>query len=844
MRSRIFAYPYSTTLTEEERDMYKILVVLCAILLIAGNSFAQSLPSGTTDGNNNSKLTPASDKGQINQENDPIGGEEGIADEPKDAPAPGAERTQFRVTVYDADENVPIELARIALSQNGRYVTDAVTNPAGQARFRDIESGTYRITAWFVGYNTFVDTIAIDPAHTTYKIGLHVVKNSQKEVVVVGEREPAVSNINPVTGNQVFEAETYHAPPTARMTTLIQQNLAGAARAPTGEVHIRGQHGEYTFYVDGVPIPLGVFGGLNEVVDPKVIDRITFIDGGWPAEYGGQMSAIINLSNRVPTGEFHLDASTYGGSYLTPADTLGSKVGELKAVNSNGQALSMSDHLGKLGFFISGSRQETDRRIDTPTPDIFHDHGFDYFTYGKFDYVFDDNDYLTANLNFGKTNTQVPYDSVEGIAPDQQVTSNEFQTLSYYHTISSEIDHESNLFIGAYAREGGLLYTPGSIDPPNFQFAGDTVDNYLLTENRSFTTIGIRQTFDQRLSHQFMYKAGINFSSTSGKEDFTSRDSMLNPGPTVLTNFTGSDFGIFAETEIHPLEWTSFEIGARYDQHISPDAPLQSQVSPRIRWNFLMGEFDNAYLYYGRLFMPTNIEGLRTIATNVSNTLVPTLPERDNFYEAVYVHTFQFGLESKLAYFNKDGKPGIDDETVGNSAIKTSVNIQEVKTQGIEMGLSYRMPETPFSGYLNGALTHAYGLGLVSGGFLPYDTDGDGTDLDHDQRLSISTGLNYQPQDWFVNLVGIYGSGLSNGNDDAVYKTGLFDFNTDAHTTPSWIFNIGAGFTYHLDGTSTLEPSLYIGNIFDHEHLIKGAYFSGASWEEPRNVVFKVAVHI
>jgi hypothetical protein len=167
-----------------------------------------------------------------------------------------------------------------------------------------------------------------------------------------------------------------------------------------------------------------------------------------------------------------------------------------------------------------------------------------------------------------------------------------------------------------------------------------------------------------------------------------------------------------------------------------------------------------------------------------------------------------------------------------------------VKTQGIELGLTYNLPETPLSGFLNGALTHAYGTGLISGGFLNFDTDGSGTDLDHDQRLSVSTGLNYQPRDWFYNLVGIYGSGLANGNPNAVYKNGLFDFNTSAHTTPSWIFNIGAGHTIHLQGGSSLEPSLYITNVLDNEHPIKGAYFSGASWEEPRNVVFRLSYHM
>ncbi len=240
----------------------------------------------------------------------------GGVDDPVDEPAADEGRVQFRVSVNDTDGSTPIELARVALSQNGRYITYTVTNPAGQARFRDIKPGNYRITAWFVGYDTYVDSIIVDKKHSTYKIVLHAMGTAVKEVVVVGQRDPTSSNINPMTANQVFESETFHAPPTARITNIIQENLMGAARAPTGEVHVRGQHGEFTYYVDGIPVPLGVFGGLNEVVDPKVIDRVTFITGGFPAEYGGQIAAVIDLNNRFPTGTFHLDASTYVGSYL------------------------------------------------------------------------------------------------------------------------------------------------------------------------------------------------------------------------------------------------------------------------------------------------------------------------------------------------------------------------------------------------------------------------------------------------------------------------------------------------------------------------------------------------
>jgi hypothetical protein len=530
---------------------------------------------------------------------------------------------------------------------------------------------------------------------------------------------------------------------------------------------------------------------------------------------------------------------------VSPGDTLGSRVGPFRALNSNGQQLSFSDHIGNLGYFISGSRQETDRRIDPPVSALFHDHGFDYFLYGKFDYVLSDVDYLTSNVNYGDTYTQVPYDSVEQVASDLQKTTNGFQTLSYFRTLNSDIDRESNLFVGAYAREGGLQHTPGSIDPPNFQFAGDTIHNYLLAEDRSFTTLGIRSTYDSRLSHQLTYKVGFNFSSTKGTESFTSRDSAGNPGPSIVTDFAGSDFGVFGETDWHPLEWTSFELGVRYDQHIAPDVALQSQVSPRIKWNFFFDESNTAYLYYGRLFMPTNVEGLRSIALNVSSTLTPTLPERDDFFEAVYTHAFSGGLRGKLASFYKYSTPGLDDQTVGSSAIKTPVNISTVRTTGIEIGLAYNSPETPFSGCVNGSIIHAYGSGLVTGGFLDILDDGPATDLDHDQRLSIVADVNYQPRDWFVNLKAIYGSGLTNGNPDGVaYKTGLFDFNTATHTPPSWIVNLGLGHTLHMSGGASFEPSLYVTNLLNNIHMIKGAYFSGASWEEPRNVVLRLAVHI
>jgi hypothetical protein len=84
---------------------------------------------------------------------------------------------------------------------------------------------------------------------------------------------------------------------------------------------------------------------------------------------------------------------------------------------------------------------------------------------------------------------------------------------------------------------------------------------------------------------------------------------------------------------------------------------------------------------------------------------------------------------------------------------------------------------------------------------------------------------------------------LTNGINDYQFKTGLFDFNQGAHTSPAFTINISGGYTFNLGSGQTFEPSLFINNLLDHEHLIKGAFFSGASYEERRNIMMKIAYH-
>jgi len=100
----------------------------------------------------------------------------------------------------------------------------------------------------------------------------------------------------------------------------------------------------------------------------------------------------------------------------------------------------------------------------------------------------------------------------------------------------------------------------------------------------------------------------------------------------------------------------------------------------------------------------------------------------------------------------------------------------------------------------------------------------------------------YSSRGVYLSATGIYGSGLTNGNDpDSMYGRGLFDFNKNTHVDPSFIVNASAGYSIAV-GSTIVRPQLYIDNVFDRKYLLKGAFFSGASVGRPRSLQLRVSI--
>lgn len=746
-------------------------------------------------------------------------------------------------SVADSAAATPLPGGEVRVLQHGNVVATATTDAFGRFVIHNLPTGTYSVEVRYLGYRPETRDVTVAATEGLNRTDFRLVPLPiDLSAVEVTSAVPLA--VDTRTGNQIFKQNDYHGAPTNTTSQILQQSIVGAARAPTGEVHIRGQHAEYTYYVDGVPVPSGISGSLNELFDPQVVNQIDFETGGWDAEYGGKNAAVVNVNTRIPSGGFHLDASGYGVSFRQGVPS--------QSQYANGQTLTLSTNAGKWGFFASGSRQQTDMRrepvvFDTlhNTVENFHNDGSDLFGFAKVQYVPSDRDVLNLEVNRSRTRFAVPFDSVEGIIDDHQQDVNGFVNLGWRHQLSAgndEVGSGSELFVGTFFRDGSLTYAPGLRDAASFTFPGDTT-HYIIAEDRDFHSLGTKVDYTLRVHHGLEFKGGLLASTTGGHENFSAVTSSGTAGPTSDSDLNGSDVGVYTQTAIAPSDQWELRTGVRFDNHKAPFAGNQHQLSPRVKLSFFPDPANTFWAYYGRLFMPTNVEDLRAITSTAQGgaAAAPTVPERDNFFEVGYVHRFPFGVVTKLSAYQKNSTPGIDDATVPGTAIVTSVNIGRVHITGLEGVVEIR-PRGPVSGYVNVALNHAYGDHPITGGFFPADSSPGSFDLDHDQRLSGVASVVYSSHGFYLSATGIYGSGLTNGNDpDFTYGRGLFDFNTHTHVDPNFIANASAGYTFATRGL-VIRPQLYVDNVFNNKYLLKGAFFSGASVGRPRSVQLRVNI--
>lgn len=271
-----------------------------------------------------------------------------------------SDRASINGKVTEKADGHPIAYAEVIVLKGNDILTGTTTNELGNYEIKNLPPDRYIIQAYILGFRrTQIDT-TLAPKRYEFNFALESSDITLQGVTVTANiktEQNITQKLEIVTNAPLFHTNTYHGAPTSLPSTIIQQSLPGAVQAPTGEVHIRGQHAEYSYDVDGLPVPETQSEGMTELFDPRVVDKISFLVGDLPAEYSDAL-AIIDVRTKIPATQFNASASGYTGSF-----------------NSSGENLSFNGHTGDFAYFFAGSGKLTDRRIDTPLPDIFHDHG-------------------------------------------------------------------------------------------------------------------------------------------------------------------------------------------------------------------------------------------------------------------------------------------------------------------------------------------------------------------------------------------------------------------------------------------------------------------------------------
>ncbi len=205
--------------------------------------------------------------------------------------------------VRDGSDGERLPNAAVAIAVENREL-GALSNAEGYYAIPDIPAGTWVVTASYIGYTTQRDTLALAAGQALrWDIELERQALEMGEVVVEAEAT-ATSEVNQrpsVVALQVTDVQQMAAmaePDLLRSLQLLP-GVQSASDFSSG-LYVRGGGPDQTgILLDQMRLynPSHAFGFFS-TFNPDAIKDVTFYKGAYPAQYGGSLSAILDVQNR------------------------------------------------------------------------------------------------------------------------------------------------------------------------------------------------------------------------------------------------------------------------------------------------------------------------------------------------------------------------------------------------------------------------------------------------------------------------------------------------------------------------------------------------------------------
>ena len=199
--------------------------------------------------------------------------------------------------------------------------TGASTNENGYFLFRSIPANkTYHLVISYIGYNSKKITAVVKPNKLTeIRVKLSPGSYELQTVEKVGNRIPEKNATD--IGLHRISIKELEALPKGIETDIFRSLQYVAGVQSTGDIsakyYVRGGSGDQNLVlINGISVysPFHVL-GMFSIFDPDIIKNVEFYKGGFPAQYGGRLSSVLNIITK--DGNKNNYGAKFSGSFLT-----------------------------------------------------------------------------------------------------------------------------------------------------------------------------------------------------------------------------------------------------------------------------------------------------------------------------------------------------------------------------------------------------------------------------------------------------------------------------------------------------------------------------------------------
>ncbi len=606
-------------------------------------------------------------------------------------------KAKYRVTGVVKDAlGRPLKQADLSLQgSTGKVVAHVTSNDAGEFTFDAIAPGTYAVVATKEGFKT---ATAIVPVSAKGAAPVVVAMEAEKAVslkVAATRLNKARNSLSPDTGGSkyTFTQQAIQELPQGANTSLNQVILQapGVAQDSYGQLHVRGDHANLQYRINGVQLPEGIT-GFGQILSPRFAQSISLLTGALPAEYGLRTAGVIDIKTKDGLLDPVADVDFYGGQRGTTQPSFeygGSK--------------------GNFSYFMTGQYLGTDRGIEPPTsgPTAIHDTSNQGSFFGYFSYFLNPTMRLSLITGSAINHFQIPANpdqpqvfALAGVPSypsakirDNQFEQNYFNVLALQGTVGENIDYQ----IAPFTRYSTVTFNPDHV--------GDLIYNGAASKVfRSDWGSGfqIDTAYHGIANHTF--RLGGYFDAERAEIDNHEATFPIVGGVPLTTPVSFvDDIGLqtwiysgYIQDEWKLTEKLTFNYGVRFDLY---DGLVRAdQASPRAAFEYKLFKGTTLHAGYSRQMTPPetelvqvgNIKQLKntTGAPPSNGNGTPTV-ERDHLFDAGVTQEVIPGLNIGIDSYYKKAVDLIDEGQFGPALIFETFNYAKGRVYGVEFTGSY-----------------------------------------------------------------------------------------------------------------------------------------------------------